>query len=788
MISKFEEIKNMAVFRNFNWNSSVLDSNGKPLTFKRVNIIFGRNYSGKTTLSRVVRSFETGKLSDKYRAPTFKLILDNSIALSEIDYAEKKLLTRVFNEDFIRDNLQFMINPDSSILPFAILGEDNARIEAEIASIKTILGTLNGDESTGLYKDYYLSKAAYSAAINDLSKAEEILERQNHAKATDKGTGIKYQVDRFGKQNYNIRDLYKDITTVQDNAYTIPSSEEISAFEVLLTEQKKDIAPEIRKPNLKLNELITSCKELCERRIGTSEKIQELLRDAALESWVKKGLEFNKDREYCAFCGQPLTQSRLDELYRHFDEEMGTLDSDIQSFLTSIEDERVIVTNAFAPDERKFYANNLESLKTLKDNFEKFKTDYCTELDKLKKLAVSRQKSIHKEITFEYKTTDLSCDGIFEQYSELREQSVKYGNNIALEKSRTQEALRLYEVKKHISAIDYSGQEKRINELRQVCENKRKTTDSIESKIKEKERLIEDKRRLLNDEEKGAVKINEYLSTYFGHRYLSLQAVKEDEYGSTKIHFEVIRNGEKAYHLSEGECSLIAFCYFVAKLDDIETAGKKPIIWIDDPASSLDSNHIYFLFSLIQSQILDKDSYEQLFVTTHNLVFLKYLHRMSINKHGNGTDRIHLLIERQGDESVIKLMPKYLKEHGTEFQHWFGLIYKCAHQTGCDDENIYLFESFGNTVRKFFEVYLYYRYPDEEKLHVHLQRFFGEDKIPAVIIGKIGDEQSHSQGDLENLTLPFEVPETVEAAKLVLKKLEERDKEQYDLLVASVKN
>lgn len=99
---------------------------------------------------------------------------------------------------------------------------------------------------------------------------------------------------------------------------------------------------------------------------------------------------------------------------------------------------------------------------------------------------------------------------------------------------------------------------------------------------------------------------------------------------------------DNLYHLSEGECSLIAFCYFVAKLDDVETAGKKPIIWIDDPISSLDNNHIYFLFSLIQSRILDRDSYEQLFVTTHNLVFLKYLHRMSINKHGNGKDRIRL--------------------------------------------------------------------------------------------------------------------------------------------------
>ena len=33
----------------------------------------------------------------------------------------------------------------------------------------------------------------------------------------------------------------------------------------------------------------------------------------------------------------------------------------------------------------------------------------------------------------------------------------------------------------------------------------------------------------------------------------------------------------------------------MAKLDDVTTSGQKPIIWIDDPISSLDSNHIYFI-------------------------------------------------------------------------------------------------------------------------------------------------------------------------------------------------
>jgi len=46
---------------------------------------------------------------------------------------------------------------------------------------------------------------------------------------------------------------------------------------------------------------------------------------------------------------------------------------------------------------------------------------------------------------------------------------------------------------------------------------------------------------------------------------------------------------------------------------------------IDDPISSLDSNHVFFVFSLIDSIIAKPKKYTQLFISTHNLDFLKYI-------------------------------------------------------------------------------------------------------------------------------------------------------------------
>src|SRR5690606_11101266 len=161
------------------------------------------------------------------------------------------------------------------------------------------------------------------------------------------------------------------------------------------------------------------------------------------------------------------------------------------------------------------------------------------------------------------------------------------------------------------------------------------------------------------DEEKGALKVNAYLNNFFGHDFLTLQALEApDQSGGKKIRFEIIRNGKKAHHLSEGECSLIAFCYFMAKFEDIETKGCKPIIWIDDPISSLDSNHIFFVYSLINSEIVAKQDFEQVFVSTHNLDFLKYLKRLP-----NGGKTEKFIVLRDGPKSQIRLMPKYLKDY-----------------------------------------------------------------------------------------------------------------------------
>ena len=74
-------------------------------------------------------------------------------------------------------------------------------------------------------------------------------------------------------------------------------------------------------------------------------------------------------------------------------------------------------------------------------------------------------------------------------------------------------------------------------------------------------------------------------------------------------------------------------------------------------------NHIYFIFSLIVSKIAKTGCFSQLFLSTHNLDFLKYLNRLNsyhLDENGKqaADSKAYFLIERIGNHSSIQALPK----------------------------------------------------------------------------------------------------------------------------------
>lgn len=272
MIKKFKTIANLAVFHNFEWDKEVCDANGNTLDCKSINVIYGRNYSGKTTLSRIVRGMETGALSDKYEFPSFSLSLSDGVEVTQKRLTGHGKKVRVFNEDFVRENIRFIIDPDDSIESFAIFGADNNKIEQEIEEIEKELGSNEAEKETAMYAQLVEARSEYKKAKGEYTTAANTLETQLSDKATDRKIGIKYQADRFGDQNYNIQKLKADIDKVLNENYISPTDTQLTQYEQLITEKTLQPASRFQRPSLRLVEFANEAEQLISRKISESDK------------------------------------------------------------------------------------------------------------------------------------------------------------------------------------------------------------------------------------------------------------------------------------------------------------------------------------------------------------------------------------------------------------------------------------------------------------------------------------------------------------------------------------
>jgi energy-coupling factor transporter ATP-binding protein EcfA2 len=109
------------------------------------------------------------------------------------------------------------------------------------------------------------------------------------------------------------------------------------------------------------------------------------------------------------------------------------------------------------------------------------------------------------------------------------------------------------------------------------------------------------------------------------------------------------------HSLSESEKTTLAFAYFLSKIqyeviDNNKASLADTLIVIDDPVSSLDENRLHVTACLIDELFRDA---KQLFVLSHNVIFMKFLS----NVLGNVT------VRARGEDKVSGRRDYYLCAH-----------------------------------------------------------------------------------------------------------------------------
>ncbi|MDN3436369.1 AAA family ATPase [Pseudoalteromonas sp. APC 3356] len=320
------DIKSFGSYSNFVWKDKIKSSKNETEDFKKLNILYGRNYSGKTTLSRIFRSFEIGSLPSKISLPEFKIFTDDG-ELTQLDVNKGNLEVRVYNKDFISDNLSFLVDDEGHISPIAIIGDDNTKIEQQIADKRAILGSVENKD--GLYHEYEIKKQSHAKLNSKIVSLATKLEKSLTDKANKKPNGIKHQT-KFAVSTYNINALKADIKTVSGGDYFLSEDNETRLEQLIQDQKKSQLSLSITAPT-SLKSLLISVNLLLTRKIKPSRPIQDLLDDHLLQDWVKQGRKHHEaKRETCGFCGNALPIDLWNKLDAHFDLESEKLEDSLR--------------------------------------------------------------------------------------------------------------------------------------------------------------------------------------------------------------------------------------------------------------------------------------------------------------------------------------------------------------------------------------------------------------------------------------------------------------------------
>ena len=220
-------------------------------------------------------------------------------------------------------------------------------------------------------------------------------------------------------------------------------------------------------------------------------------------------------------------------------------------------------------------------------------------------------------------------------------------------------------------------------------------------------------------------------------------------------HYQITRNGVPAKGLSTGERSVIMLVYFMETVAR-QTNSEKPIVIIDDPISSLDSDVFMGISAYIWSEVINKKHAEQLILLTHNFELFR---QWDIQLEGAKRFIEHSLYEirsvhapdRNGgclrSPQLVKWPPtkNSRKKVRSSYHHAFWSIYQAKLQLENNDSLDTRLDAqllFPNVIRRLLESFLAFKIPD------HVGDFTGSMRQAGQMLAGSG-----YQGDADALRL-----------------------------------
>lgn len=583
MISIFKGDK---VFENISLRNVASYSDQFDTAFqpKKINLIYGHNGTGKSTIARFLQSPTDSDYSHCHTT--------NNFPKSEVF---------VYNEVFIDDNF-YETTPG-----VFTLSEANQTAEAAIINAQSELDKLSPKIAT--------------LTANSVKTQQEIEPLQTALKEKIWAEKIKYERTAL---DYCLKGYKggKDVFFQQVVASTT-SIEDTDTFENLSLDATELLKQEGVNPKSLLSTItltfnsIESNPVLSEVIVGSEDSyLSQLITELSNSDWVKLGIPHIKNsKSACPFCQQNLPA--------HFEVDINTLFNDVYNKKM---DDITLLINEYEAD-----AN------TLKDSFfdATFEDDYVTsdlQFQSAKNtllqiidanLIVIKTKKDNPSKPVALTTTIESVQAVNNAIESIKVRTQAF--NLKIENRETH----LNNIKNKFWAIvkrkyltDIEFTKNAVKALESSYNSCKDETLLLQNIVGGYDRVIAENRAKTTNIDMSVSNINKYMTM------LGLEGFRiERELPNSNFYHLIRSNSKKIYKtLSEGEKTLITFLYFIevckgSANQSSSVLYSNRIVVIDDPVTSLSHNYVYDIAAIIQHKLIEA-GFRQVFVLTHSLFFL----------------------------------------------------------------------------------------------------------------------------------------------------------------------
>lgn len=765
MISKINKIKNLGfVFSDYSRDSKL------PI-FRRYNLIYGLNFTGKTTLSRLFGALEKGNLSN---FPDLEYEIEDEGGTKYTQGQPFNNKIRVFNQDYKENNLEIRDCKAKAIT--LILGDVNKEIINQLEKDKRSLK--NNEDEIQILNDKLIHK------------------RKNKDKSfTDIAKTIYVAITGGAIRTYRKNDAESDFSQLSKSE--LLSEDDLNKYSIVVKQSSKPTIDVIKIGTIELdngdkkplsnviNDLSTQAKLLFAQTVD-SQIIERIKNNKDISDWVETGLNLHNIYKSvnCEFCWQILPKTRLKELSNHFSETDKIIKQKLDNLLLILSKIHYLVSSINCPDQARFYEEIQNDYQSCCNSFNMQEDILVKSIQEVKRLIEDKKTKTTEAVVFDSIIEIKAFMDSFEKIANLIEKHNNKTNAFESEKSDA-----INKLKNHYLSTIYDEVKNLEKEIQDIVYQIDKLTNGDTSTadkigINTLRKRIAENQAKISSTHKACEDINKGLKAFLGRDELVFEAYKTkrlDENGKEQEiddGYIIKRNGEFASYLSEGEKTAIALVYFIIHLGDQNFDIGKGIIVIDDPISSLDANSLFQAFSFLKYSVLPA---EQVFVLTHNFDFMRLLinwmkrlknkkeYLMLKNKVVNGGSRI----------AYIDKLDKILEVHETEYQYLFSILKE--YQLDQSLEKVY---PMPNIARKFLETFLAFRVPNSDSFYEKMEKV-NYDPIKKNAIYKFANHECHITGKGFDPSL---VPEANKIIPNLLDMVHEDSEEHYKYLEESLTN